>query len=327
MTGLESLLIGLYLLNAAWQLPLLAGFALLLLRCLRRPSPKLESAVWTLVAMLAALLPLAVVLGVFGPVHFSSGSAGPVAQQGFLLQLLLLIPAFVTLRTLIRLLRAAIATVRLRRRTRAAFHRAGVEIRISPPEYEAAGPLLTGVLRPVIFIPAFLTKAEHAPLLDAAIAHELAHVARHDMFTYCVTEMFLLPLAFHPLTGWLRQKLYAARELACDARATVDSVAYARCLLAMARHTVQPARQLAALGIGNAQILEQRIHALASPSTRTLSLRERYLAAVLLLIACASLAVAARSTYLWFTSIPAPVYRTLGSHPPPPPPPPLPSRR
>jgi beta-lactamase regulating signal transducer with metallopeptidase domain len=202
-----------------------------------------------------------------------------------------------------------------------AFHREGVEIRISPPELASAGPLLTGVFRPVIFIPAFLTEAEHAPLLEAAIAHELAHVARHDMFTHCVTEIVLVPLAFHPLTGWLRARLYAAREVACDAQATVDAVAYARCLLAMARQTVQPVRQLTALGIGSAQILEQRIHALAAPSTRMLSRQERYFAAILLLATCLLLAVAARSTYQWSTSIPAPdaTPKSLGIHPPPPP--------
>lgn len=329
MTALESLILA-YLMNAAWQMPLLAGLGLLLLRCLRRPSPKLEYAVWVLTAFLGALIPLAVVFGLFGPARFApeTGRAS-VAMPDTALRLLLLMAALMSWRTAAKLLRAGIATLRLRRKTGAAFFRQGVEIRISPPELAAAGPLLTGIFRPVIFIPAFLTEAEHAPLLEAAIAHELAHVVRFDMLTHCATEMLLLPLALHPLTGWLRKRLYAARELACDARATVDAVAYARCLLAMARHTVQPTRQLTALGIGTAQILEQRIHALAAPSTRMLSLRERYLAAALLLLACALLAISARSSYLWFTSVPAPVpqLKFIGNPPPPPPPPRVQGRR
>lgn len=154
------------------------------------------------------------------------------------------------------------------------------------------------------------------------MAHELTHVRRHDLLTLHLTEVLLLPLAFHPLTDWLRRNLHAARELACDAEAQTDAIEYARCLLAIARHTIRPNRPLTALGIGSAEILERRILALAAPAKRTLSGREQYGLAILLLISCAILSGAARSSYLWLTSVPAPnSARRLTASPPPPPPP------
>ena len=319
MTALESLLLA-YLMNAAWQLPLLAGMALLLLRCLRQPSPRLEYAVWFLTTALAALLPLAVGLGLFGSSHFSPEGPSPgLAVPDVFLRLVLWLAVLASLTAGLRLLRAAAATLRLRRQTKPHFLRQGVEVRISPPELAAAGPVLIGIWHPVILVPDFLTKPVNAPLLDAALAHELAHVERRDMLTHSLAEILLLPLVLHPVTGWLRRHLHAARELACDAQATVDSIEYAKCLLAMARHTLEPARHLNVLGIGSAQILERRIHALAVPSTRILTRREKYLAAILLLVACGFLAVAARKSYLWFTSVPAPA-SSLRTIPPPPPP-------
>lgn len=328
MTAVESLVLA-YLLNAAWQLPLLAGCGWLLLRGLREPSPRLEYAVWFLTVWLAAIVPLSVGLGLFSPARMSTATSTEAAfVPEFLLRSLLGLLALPSLWRLVRTLHATVATIRLQRRAKPLFHRLGITVRQLPAEFEAAGPLLTGVFRPLVLIPGFLTEPEHEPLLQAALAHEVAHWRRRDLLTHFASEILLLPLAYHPLTDWLRQKLHAARELACDAEAKTDAVEYARCLLAIARRAVEPARPLAALGIGDARTLERRIHALASPPTRMLSRGERYAAVALLALACGGLMTAARTQYLWLSSVPAPrVFVRRQPAPPPAPLPPAPAQR
>lgn len=328
MTAVESLALA-YWLSAAWQLPLLAGVAWLLLRTLREASPRLEYAVWFLTAGLAASVPLSVALGLFSPTRMSAATlAEGASAPEFLSRSLLALMALPSLWRLVRTWRATVATIRLQRRAKPLFHRWGVAVRQLPAEFEAAGPLLTGIRRPIVLIPGFLTEPEHEALLQAALAHEMAHWRRGDLLTHFASEILLLPLAYHPLTGWLRRKLHAARELACDAEAKTDAVEYARCLLALARRAVEPAQPLAALGIGDATTLERRIRALASPATRMLSRGERYVAVALLALACGLLMTAARTQYLWLSSVPTPVVpgRVGARIPAPPAPPTAPAR-
>ncbi len=322
MTAIESLLLA-YVANAAWQLPLLTSLALFVLRCLRRPSPRLEYGVWLLTVGLAAILPLSVGLGLFSPVSIAAPDSVNASLPDALLRVVLVVALLPSCWMAARLSHAAFATFQLRRSTVPLFTKWNLEVRQSPPDLDSAGPLLIGVIRPVVLVPGFLTSPEHASLLDAALAHEQAHVERHDLSTHLLSEVLLIPLTFHPSASWLRRQLHSSRELACDAEAKIDPLEYARCLLAITRHTIQPDRSLHALGVGGSQLLERRIHALAAPSTRTLSGRERSFSALLLFLACILLIGSARQTYLWLSSIPAPVpaQRSVKAPPPPPLPP------
>ncbi len=327
MSAGETLLLA-YLVNAAWQLPLMAGLAWLLLRALREPSPRLEFAVWCVTAAGGALVPLAVVGGLLGPGEMRTDPPPAMMQvPGAALRVLLATAVLLSASRLVRLLRAGCAAWGLRRRSAWLGEEAGVEIRVMPPEWERAGPLLVGVWRPAILVPEFLMKPEHEALWQMALAHELAHVSRRDLPVMVLTEVLLLPLAFHPVSRWVRAKLEAARELACDAQASGEALTYARCLLEMAKLAVQPSRPVTALGVGGAAILERRIRALAEPQTRVLSGRERWLAWVLLLVGAAWLSDVARSTFVRLASVPAPVMKAGKRYPPPPPPPPAPKRK
>ena len=170
MTVFESLLLA-YVVNAAWQLPLLAGLALLLLRCLRRPSPRLEYVVWLLTVGLAALLPLSVGLGLFSPVSIAAAGSVNASLPDALLRIVLIGTLLPSCWMAVRLLNAAYATFQLRRSTVPLFTKWNLEVRQSPADLNSAGPLLIGVLRPVVLVPEFLASPEHAHLLDAALAH------------------------------------------------------------------------------------------------------------------------------------------------------------
>jgi hypothetical protein len=112
-----------------------------------------------------------------------------------------------------------------------------------------------------ILIPPFL--AENETLLQAALAHESAHVRRRDYPLQLAIELLSLPLAIHPAVIALRRRIALVREIACDELAAGDARRdYAKALVAIAASASSPAF---ALGIAND--LEQRVAALTRRPT------------------------------------------------------------
>ncbi len=77
-------------------------------------------------------------------------------------------------------------------------------------------PLVVGYLRPVILLPvSFLT---HLPTeqLEAILAHELAHVRRHDFVVNLLQTMVETLFFYHPAVWWLSSRIRIEREHCCD---------------------------------------------------------------------------------------------------------------
>jgi len=87
---------------------------------------------------------------------------------------------------------------------------------------------LTGLVRPVLILPARLAEASNAPVARAVIAHELAHLKRGDHRTVWREEVLLALLAFNPVLPFVRARRAAAREEACDALALSGQTAETR---------------------------------------------------------------------------------------------------
>jgi beta-lactamase regulating signal transducer with metallopeptidase domain len=115
------------------------------------------------------------------------------------------------------------------------------------PELTSAAT--AGWWRPQILLPA------EWPLWDlrerqAVLAHELAHVARHDGLAWLLARFCLVLHFYHPLVYWLVNRLQLHQELAADAvgvRCVGGSQPYLRVLARMAlrqddRSAVVPAR-------------------------------------------------------------------------------------
>jgi TonB family protein len=136
---------------------------------------------------------------------------------------------------------------------------------------QTPGPLTVGALRGAIILPTNLREEGAAEDLEAALAHEMAHVCRFDYLCNLICELLLLPIAFHPLTWLLRRRLAEARELACDelAAQVLDSSQYARSLVRIANQIssrVSAALKLDyTLGVFDANILEERVMTLLKP--------------------------------------------------------------
>lgn len=97
------------------------------------------------------------------------------------------------------------------------------------------GPSLVGLVNPVILMPAATIETWERDELRAAIAHELAHVARLDHWISWLQRLLTAIFFFHPMVWWATRRLAFERELCCDdqvmARAETHGRPYLNALL------------------------------------------------------------------------------------------------
>ncbi len=126
--------------------------------------------------------------------------------------------------------------------------------------------------------------------LRCVLAHEIAHVRRHDPLVRWIEWAACVSFWWNPVVWWARRNLRANEELCCDALA-LESLAskpetYARSILAMvelvASRTMRP--PAVASGIDGGGILERRFEMILSE--RRISLLSRRATAALLLSSC-----------------------------------------
>jgi len=80
-----------------------------------------------------------------------------------------------------------------------------------------SSPVTAGWWRPVVLVPASLVTSMPAHLLEALLAHELAHVRRHDYLINLIQNVIEALLFYHPAVWWLSRRIRAERELIADA--------------------------------------------------------------------------------------------------------------
>jgi TonB family protein len=101
------------------------------------------------------------------------------------------------------------------------------------------GPALAGAFRPTLLLPACAEQMSEAEV-EAVLAHELAHLRRHDPPVHLACSLLLVPVGFHPAVLWVAQRVRQTREMACDAEAGAQmgsAARYARALLQVAERT------------------------------------------------------------------------------------------
>jgi len=116
----------------------------------------------------------------------------------------------------------------------------------------AATPITVGVLRPRIVLPPEW-KTWSREKLAGVLAHERAHVARHDPLVAVVAYVNRCIFWFHPLSWWLERKLAATAEDAADdagVRAMGQEREYAEVLVEMAAIVRSHGGRVAWQGVG-----------------------------------------------------------------------------
>jgi uncharacterized protein (TIGR03435 family) len=94
-------------------------------------------------------------------------------------------------------------------------------------------PLVIGCLRPIVVLPIAALSSLNATQVEAIIAHELAHVRRHDYLVNLMQTLAETLLFYHPAVWWLSARIRDEREHCCDDAAVAacgDPVGYAAAL-------------------------------------------------------------------------------------------------
>jgi beta-lactamase regulating signal transducer with metallopeptidase domain len=127
-----------------------------------------------------------------------------------------------------------------------------------------------------IVLPGTLVREVPATQLRWVIAHELAHVKRHDPLVRWLEWLACVAFWWNPVVWWARRDLRLAEEVACDAlvisRLGGAPRAYARALLAVVEMLASPSSRSPSMatGIDAADTLERRLRRILSdaPVTR-----------------------------------------------------------
>lgn len=147
-------------------------------------------------------------------------------------------------------------------------------------------PLLIGWLKPLILFPLGTVNRLSPDEVEAILAHELAHVRRHDFFINLLQSIVETLYYFNPAVWWISDLIRTEREHVCDDLAIAHSrgsLSYARALLSL-QQWQQPAPTMALGLFGHRPLLLQRIRRILRQPQPKRHVRER-LGATLLLLA------------------------------------------
>jgi D-alanyl-D-alanine endopeptidase (penicillin-binding protein 7) len=79
-----------------------------------------------------------------------------------------------------------------------------------------ASPITAGWWRPVVLVPAALVAGMPPDLLEALLAHEMAHIKRHDYLVNLLQSVIETLLFYHPAVWWISNRIRVERELIAD---------------------------------------------------------------------------------------------------------------
>ena len=304
-----------WLLTWSWQALLLLGAAGLMLKVSRAQSPVVRHQIWLAGVLAVALLPLcslvadqwrmsqpndetayvywlelpqtvtvtapvAAVKAVPETISVAANDwhylIGPLAFLAWLLGVTLAVLQFGL---------GLIATSRLRRSAQIISLAEldcgltqGVRIGLSP---EAQSPMLTGLFRPLILLPADILEWTNADERRAMVQHELTHLERRDHYVNAMQTLLSAVFFFHPMVRFACRQITLERELACDDRVVslgTEAETYAESILKVAERNIVPRGLHQPAFFSTKQFLERRLLMILNPDRlRTIQPSWRYL--------------------------------------------------
>ena len=141
-------------------------------------------------------------------------------------------------------------------------------------------PSVIGTLRPVILLPASALVGLTPQQLEMVLAHELAHIRRHD-FLMNLLQAFVETLMFyHPAVWWISSRVRIERENCCDDLAVAvcgNPLQYAQ---ALTRLEELRANALPVVVAANGGSLLERIRRIVAGRAESTSVSSRWAAAI-----------------------------------------------
>lgn len=123
-------------------------------------------------------------------------------------------------------------------------------------------PMVIGWLKPVVLLPIGTVNALSAQQVEAVLAHELAHIRRHDYLLNLIRSLVEVLFYFNPAVWWLSAQIRTEREHCCDDLALEvcgDSLSYVRALVSLQELSQKPMGGLAMTFIGSKPELLNRV--------------------------------------------------------------------
>lgn len=299
--------LGWALLHFVWQGLVVGATAGFLLRFLRRASPRWRYAVCALALFMCLCIPLIHLTWSLAQAGELPSSSQSIELPAWRHTLQVRMPALVVAWSLgvglmtLRLSLGLVWVSRLRRhgvfapavwqdRLDALARRMGLR-RPVPLKLHAAlsSPVTLGFWRPIVLLPAALLSSMPVAMLEALLAHELAHVRRWDYLVNLLQSLAEALLFFHPVIWWLSTRMRIEREQVADelaAQALNDPGRLALALHELSLQSPSPHPGLILSARGGP--LFRRIERLLAPPPETASWK---LALPALLVACASLSI------------------------------------
>jgi TonB family protein len=318
-----------YLINSAWQIPLIFLAAWLAARTARRSGPAPEHRIWVTALFLEIIIPACSLSPnqILQLLHWTNthdaAQANIIALTGpaYAHQHLWLPAQLLTLLAIAYACSIAWFAARLvwnLRKTRTLLRNAQPsnpntatsliwtrccnifsvhDAQLLTSNY-IPGPVTIGINRRIILFPASLQQSSSNEDLSAALAHEFAHMRRRDFAKNLLYEVQSLPIAWHPMLWLTRTRIAETREMLCDAmaaEAVTGPENYARSLLRLASLLLQhtPAPTLHAIGIFDANTFERRLMNLTHKRIEPTTLRR-----LITIAACTAIALATCATAL-----------------------------
>ena len=244
--------LGWALLYFVWQGLLVGALSAAALWLLRGAEARARHAVCALALLACVSIPLAHLLYLLGADELPPSGLSVTGLNAWMPSLVLAWSAGVALMSL-RLLLGLAWVARLRRQAVAApavwqqrldvlAQRMGLRFPIPLKLHNAlASPVTVGFFRPLVLLPASLLIGMPVPLIEALLAHELAHVRRWDYLVNLLQSVAEALLFFHPVVWLLSARLRVERELVADALAAQSLQDPAQLATALHQLSLQPA--------------------------------------------------------------------------------------
>lgn len=160
-------------------------------------------------------------------------------------------------------------------------------------------PTVIGWLRPVILVPMSVLTGLGAQQVEALLAHELAHIRRHDYLVNLLQTAVETLLFYHPAVWWVSRRVRVEREHCCDdlaVRTCGDVLGYARALTMLEQLRGHAAEQFMMAASGGSLI--KRIRRLVEPPQPSSRRASSWLAGFVVILAALGIFAGARGTLL-----------------------------
>lgn len=157
-------------------------------------------------------------------------------------------------------------------------------------------PMVIGHLKPMILFPLGAINHLQPEEVEAILAHEIAHIRRHDFLINIIHAVAEAIFYFHPAFWWISTQIRTERENCCDDLAIGicgDPMSYARSLVRVQEMAFVNSGYLSLAISGHGRgALYNRVRRLVDPGDRKQTIREKLSALLILafIFICTSIA-------------------------------------